>query len=471
MRKRTVKILKYIAIVLVVLSLIYAIAVGVFGVKLRRAYADLKKDGRPMRQSDVIPPEVPDSENAALLYESAILLLKAQPAPDGNLLEYLGEGPQAVNDMEMSAAPEGNLLEYLGGLSSKFTTDSLEPDKLAELQQLIEQDVVTQALSVVEQGARRRSFRFEHDYKAGFNMLMPSLGDFRNIIRIIGAKSCLEVEAGRPDAAWNLVQTQLRFADALRNEPVLISLIVRFASIRTSCETIQKICEIAPPNTVQYNILESLLLDYEDRTPLVLALDGERLLVGEWAFNLLRNGQAGFYLTASAGNESELGGMLMSLYSAFKPLSLADHAAYLRIMGEYTRFFQQPYPPNGASTIDKKAEQMQSRLNIVTSMLVPAIGRVNERYWEAIAQMRITRAGLALLQERMAQGAFPETLEKLKLKNLDDPFSNEPLRYKPQGQGFILYSIGPDEKDNGGSPREKKQKTDWDIVWSYTGKR
>ena len=90
MRKRTVKILKYIAIVLVVLSLIYAIAVGVSAAKLRRAYADLKKDGRPMKQADVIPPEVPDSENAALLYESAALLLKAQPALEGNLLVYLG---------------------------------------------------------------------------------------------------------------------------------------------------------------------------------------------------------------------------------------------------------------------------------------------------------------------------------------------------------------------------------------------
>jgi hypothetical protein len=245
---------------------------------------------------------------------------------------------------------------------------------------------------------------------------------------------------------------------------------VRFASIRTSCETIHKICEVAPPNAEQYRSLESLLSDYEDRTPLVLALDGERLLGGEWAFNLLRNGSAGD-LSATINQESGLGEVLLSLYSAFKPLLIADHAAYIRIMGEYTRFAQQPYPPNGASTINRKAEQMQSRLNIVTSMLVPAIGRVNERYWELIAQMRITRTGLALLQEKMAQGAFPETLERLKLKNLDDPFSTKPINYKPQGQGFILYSVGPDQKDNGGSPKEKKQETDWDIVWSYTGER
>ena len=444
MRKRTVKILKIIAIVLVVLGVIYAIATAVSSAKLRRAYADLEKDGRPMKQTDVIPPEVPDSENAALLYESALLLLKAQPTP------------------------EGNLLEYLGRLSGTFMKESLEPDKLAELQKLIEQDVVIQALSIVEQGTRRRSCRFDLDYKAGFNMLMPHLSEMKNFVRMLGAMACLEAEAGRPEAAWNLVHTQIRFADALRNEPVLISLLVRIASIRTSCETIQKVSEVAPPSAEQYRNLESLLSDCEDRTPLVLALDGERLLCGEWAFNLLRNGQARD-LTASAGGESGLGEVLLSLYSVFKPLSLADHAAYLRIMGEYTRFVQQPYPPNEASDIDRKAEQMQSRLHIVTSMLVPAIGRVNELHRELIAQMRITRAGLALLQDSKTQGPFPDTLEKLKLKDINDPFSKEPLLYQPGPDGFVLYSVGPDEKDNGGSPKEKKQKTDWDIVWSYTG--
>ena len=130
MQKRTVKFLKVIAIVFVVLGLIYAIAVSVSSSKLRQAYADLKKDGRPMEPSDVIPPpypEVPDTENAALLYESAGLLLKAQPTPDENLLVDLGD------------------------ISDKFIKDSLDSDKLDEFKQLIGQDVVTQALSIIAQ--------------------------------------------------------------------------------------------------------------------------------------------------------------------------------------------------------------------------------------------------------------------------------------------------------------------------------
>ncbi len=438
MRKRTVKILKGIAIAVVVLGVLYAIGVAISAGKLRRAYAELEKAGRPMEPAKIIPPTVPETENAALLYESAILLLKAQPAG------------------------QDSLLLHLGGLSDTFLKESPDADKRAELERLMEQDVVHDALSIVEQGTQRRSCRFDHDYTAGFNMLMPNLSGLRDLVRILGAKACLEAEAGRPDAAWDLAQTQLRFADALRNEPILISQLVRFASIRFSCRAIRKICEVAPPNAEQYRSVVSLLSDYEDRTPLILALDGERLLGGEWAFNLLRS-ESPTALASSSGDAPEFVGVLMRLYGAFKPLSLADHAAYLRIIGEYTASAQRPYAPGEQNAIDARI----GRLHVVTSIILPPIGRVKEVYWETIAEMRIARAGLAVLHDNKTQGAFPQALESLKLEGLNDPFSDGPLLYRPGPDGFILYSVGPDQKDNNGSPKQKKQETDWDIVWQF----
>ena len=448
MRKRTVKILKGTAITVVVLGVTYAVAVAVSSAKLRRAYANLEKSGRPMNPANIIPAAVPDAENAALLYESAILLLKAQPAE------------------------QDNLLNYLGGLSGTFLTEPLDADKRTELERLLETDVVDNALSIIKQGTQRRLCRFDHNYTDGINMLLPNLSEMRKLTRILAAKACVEAEAGRPDASWNLIQTQLRFADALRNEPILVSQLVRFAMIRTSCETIQKICEVAPPNAEQYRCIESLLSDYEDRTPLVLALDGERLLLGEWAFHALRNGSVK-EVTAGTGDESDFGEVLMRLYAAFKPLLLADQAAYVRVMGEFTRSAQQSYSPIEANTMDRKVEQMQSRLHVVTNMLVPPIIRVKILYGELIARIHITRAGLAVLQDKKSRDALPQTLESLNLKDVSDPFSGGPLLYRANSNGFILYSVGPDQKDNNGSPKEKKDKkeTDWDIVWSYAGGR
>lgn len=442
MQKRTVKVLKVIAIILVVLGLIYAIAVSVSSSKLRQAYADLKKDGRPMEPSDVIPPEVPDTENAALLYESAALLLKAQPAAGENLLEDLGD------------------------ISDKFIKESLDPDKLTEFKQLIGQDVVTQALSIIAQGTQRDSCRFDLDYDEGLNMLLPHKSDLRDLARILCVKAYVEAEAGNPDTAWNMVLTQLKFADALRTEPVLVSQLIRIQMIRLSCSSIKKLCQIALPNAKQASEIQSLLKDFDDIRTLIFSIDAERLLLGEWIFNLTKNE---LYKTGMENIQEDTDGLIYRLLFfgiTFKPLFLADHAAYLRFMHDGTRFLERPFSPEQGEVLE---EGVQKKRYIVTRILTPAIFRIKEIHCEMIAQLRIVQAGLALLQHKQNEDTFPATLDALKLQNINDPFSEGPLSYKTEGQGFVLYSIGPDQKDNDGSPRQKKQEEDWDIAWHFPG--
>jgi hypothetical protein len=125
--------------------------------------------------------------------------------------------------------------------------------------------------------------------------------------------------------------------------------------------------------------------------------------------------------------------------------------------------------PHTHDRVDILERQVEEQHHMLTKILAPAISRVKVMHNEMIAEVRITQAGLALLQYIQSRENLPDTLETLKLQNINDPFSELPLHYKSQEQGFILYSVGPDKKDNDGSPRQKKQKDDWDIVWSYTG--
>ncbi len=444
MKKKTIKILTIISIVIVLLSLTYAIAVSYSSAKLSRAYRDLEKDGRPVELTEVIPPEVSDSQNAALLYESAALFLKAQPAPNGNLLIYLGAH------------------------SDKFIKETLDSDKLTEFEQLMAQEKVLQALSMVEQGTQRDSCRYDLNYDDGLGIRLPHLHGLRNLIFIGCAKAQIEAKTGNPDTAWEMVRTQLKFADALRTEPVLISQFLRMGMIRLSCDTIKKLCEIAPPTDQQYRTIESLLGDLDEITSIVRAIDGERLLVGGWAFNIPKD-----ELNETMGDFSENynSGLLSKLVffgMTFKPISLADHAAYMRFMHESARFAERPYSREQAEVLEKGVRKIRY---ILTSILTPAIFRVKEVHCRMIADLRITRAGLALLQYKQTQDTFPDTLEEIDLQNINDPFSDGPLLYKTEGQGFVLYSIGPDQKDNDGSPRQKKQKTDWDVVWSFPGRQ
>ena len=72
-------------------------------------------------------------------------------------------------------------------------------------------------------------------------------------------------------------------------------------------------------------------------------------------------------------------------------------------------------------------------------------------------QARLRTASAALAAERYCQekGSWPDTLDTLVptyLKQVPaDPYEGKPLRLRRTDDGIIVYSIGPDRADNGGT--------------------
>jgi len=460
-----VRILTGVAVIVVALGLSYAIAVAVGAAKLRRAYAALEKDGRPMRVADILPPEVPDTENGALLYESAALLLKAEPARQ-SLDNPPGESVKEAIDQERNK----DLLGRLASLSAELAEGKITPQKRQELEQLMGRRAVDYALFSIETGAQRPACRQHRDYDAGINLLLPGLSDVRSLARIVGAKARLEAEAGAMDRAWDLAVTQAKLADAYRSEPILISQLVRIAIINLSCGTVQRLCEIAPPGPQQRERIETILRTDDDVTPLIRAVDGERMIFGEWLFTKPKQDlyRALRDLSIQDGHMGKFVAWLVPRWLAFKPLFLADHANYIQIMHANAQNLEGPYSPG----IPERYER--SRL---TGMLVPALGRIRTLHCQMVAQTRMTRAGLALLQYRATHGALPATLDALNLDGLSDPFVQGPLHYRVDGEGFILYSVGEDQTDDGGMPKPERRDSDprkqrdkgSDILWRFPG--
>jgi len=85
------------------------------------------------------------------------------------------------------------------------------------------------------------------------------------------------------------------------------------------------------------------------------------------------------------------------------------------------------------------------------------------RDWNA-AHARLLRTDFAIRDFEQDDGRLPRSLAELTPKYLPtplpDPFSGEPLRYKPSGDTFLLYSVGADRKDNGGRTIKPGQKDD-----------
>jgi hypothetical protein len=445
MRRRTRRILTGVGIVLVSLGAVYAVMLAKSTARLRQAYAALENDRRPMQRADLIPPAVPDAQNAIVLYQSAATLLKGQPVGAKNLLWHLGR------------------------LADSFWSDSPDPNHCAELKQRMGQEVVLSALSAIEQGTQRPVCRLNRNYDTGVPPEMPIVDDLRQLGRLISVKARLEAEAGEPNKAWNTMATQLRFADGLRRDPLCAGQLCRSGLITRVCSAIQRLCEVEPPRGENYQRIEGLLKDLDDASPLLRALDGERLLVGERLFNLSMDE---LYQTVRervfrANDQTpEIISRLAFRVVVFKPRLVADHAMYLGLMEKFAQILQGRYVPKGSGA-RKEIDDLMAKSRILTREFAPRPHLMADFHYRSVAEVHMTRAGLALLQYRQAHGALPPTLDALGLEGLTDPYTQEPLRYRTQGEGFVVYSVGEDLKDNGGTPRQPKQTTDYDFVWRF----
>ncbi|MCD5390795.1 hypothetical protein LR007_02905, partial [candidate division NPL-UPA2 bacterium] len=84
------------------------------------------------------------------------------------------------------------------------------------------------------------------------------------------------------------------------------------------------------------------------------------------------------------------------------------------------------------------------------------------------AQIRAGKLALALKIYQAKKGTYPETLKALTPEILpqlpEDPFTGKDFIYRREEEGFIVYSLGQNLKDDQGTfdPRHREE---GDIVW------
>ena len=102
--------------------------------------------------------------------------------------------------------------------------------------------------------------------------------------------------------------------------------------------------------------------------------------------------------------------------------------------------------------------------DILVAMLVPAVTacqRAADRFEQTDRQLVLAAA---LHVYRSEKGKYPDRLPQLSpgiLKELPtDLFTNGNLIYRPRPTGYLLYSVGPNRKDDGGKGRDEGSGTD-----------
>jgi len=373
----------------------------------------------------VSPPRVPDSQNAALLYRQAAEILRGEKVARRNWIsqvrDWLDPGKGAFDPNN------GEMLAFL--------------DKHAAV------------IDLLRRAGELPGCDFGGAYPPAIErMRITSFAPMRYLANLLCLSARVKVHRGRAVDSMKDLGAGFALAAHCTAEPTLFG--EALAAEKQSFRTLQEVLAEAPPTG---RALDALKLN-----PLVSFNDSLRRGVRmEEAFGL------SMYLhrrvsTMVGEPDEDLAASLVdgTPYRVF--LWRSDLAAYRRWMGRYQWLLSQPYYESREDWERLSERLATNRLGgMLVSLLLPGFGRTAELTAQTDAQHRLAILGVAMWRYRLHHGAFPDQLDLLAPEFIPavpiDPFTGKSMTlHRTAGGKVVIYSLGPDLKDDGGNPWDRR---------------
>jgi hypothetical protein len=314
----------------------------------------------------------------------------------------------------------------------------------------------------------RFNLRYNNDDPAA--ILLPHLAVLKHICQILQLKATAELALGKRDEAFSDINLMFRVAEASRNEPILISQLVRLPMLYMALGPIAD--GFGQWSEPQLKTFQEQLQRLDFCADMKRSLDAERVLFGGGIIEFLRREPDKF--EALSGDGKFPGAVWSAVPNGWFDLERVN----------YSRFFDELVIPSIdvsnrriSPSACKQAEgqiaailgKSQARLFLqhraFSSLLVP--GTLTLARKTAFGQTAADTAGVACAVERfkLAKGKFPESLEELVPQFIQklphDIITEQQLKYRRTADGhYAIYSVGWNEKDDGGVAGFKKGESD-----------
>ena len=115
---------------------------------------------------------------------------------------------------------------------------------------------------------------------------------------------------------------------------------------------------------------------------------------------------------------------------------------------------------------EERAAQADKVGHTLNMILLPVVSSASRKLVTLQTLRRMRTLKIELLKYRLAHNAFPDTLQSFDTTTTTDPFNSKSLRYRREGKGFRLWSIGENLIDDGGKTKVGDNKRA-DIVTTY----
>ena len=310
--------------------------------------------------------------------------------------------------------------------------------------------------------AKFSKFDAHKDYDLGFYVLYPEYTYLKQAARALAMQAEQDAANGKATAAIEGLAQIRRIGDQLIGEKVIIGGLVNIAIdsiyLRTAGHIIQWLEKDTDAMSRVKKSLESKIVQTDIR----------KVLKGEFFFSVTFARNYKLFGGSKALKDDNFMPNLdpKSLRRSGMPSGILERgmlASYISIMLKTKGIFEsEPNSAKAAIQVDK---------------MMAALPQTVSNAYPIIAMPEWTRAGAAWLMPNIKRQMLIQAIEVLKkrqgsefpgsIADIPDPISGGTVNYKRTAGGFMIYSSGPNGKDDGG-PKNKtdRQKSD-DFGFEY----
>ncbi len=355
--------------------------------------------------------------------------------------------------------------------------------------------VLLKGLSIAEsefqqlsEALRRPYVRFPIRWYDGFGAMLPHLAKLKSIQQWTELRVRTRLDAGDIDGAFEDAKTAVRLAEMVREEPLIISQLVRIALNSIAARTIDH-------GILSHQWTESQLREFQEifnRITLIgemgTAFEGERAIAISTVDKWISDPQKG----AEVLPDSEAFPMRPLIekhripgVNGFIRYNQVSLATYYSLLIRYAKEVETKGSATGylaevaamTEATDGALKSMTKRQDprtLLTRMLAPAVSKALVKSVRAEQRVRLTSVACALERFRIKHGGYPSSLSELVPEYVAseplDLMDRKPLRYRKEVNGtFTLWSVGINGVDDGGILHTQKKDDgevlDW--VWPY----
>jgi hypothetical protein len=404
------------------------------GRALAKTLAGLKAQGIPLTAKDLAPP-CADDDNGARLWKA---------------YENMSVIPgRATADRKGRSDKNFGARDLIARVWLAFTEGQpVAPADRNAIKELVIKNA--KALELLTEMGANPCFLYRDPASPLSGQMMPDAVLMIATTRLIFLSAHFSAEEGDLRGAVDTLLTGLKFTPLAAGEGTTLAFLISVATTRLLAEFLGDICRGRTVDDADLVALMAALDPGAWRKRLAASFRGERVFLIELSRDVLEAGlgEIGSVFEGAAWRE-KFGLWLV------RPLLKRDARRMLPAFEFLEAQAELPYFQNREvlRAWDRRLED-RPWYAYLSKYMLGSREAIFMKTAQIEAIMLANRAGLACRLYKSRTGHYPETLDELVPGLLTevpiDPFTGKPLVFRREGEGFIVYSLGSNEKDDGG---------------------